>query len=265
MVNLLLSTSFLNSFTISALLQRAESKRVLAVKLRIFGSVACAALIALSVPAFGASMPAVPAMIPAAADPGVAAFYAQRRGTLLWLAKGPDSPAMRELFSVLRRSSLDGFAGGPLLAAQAEGLIARAGPDDPSALAAADRLLSIAWVRYVAVLKRQPEGMVYADRWIAPKPTSAEQTLMLAAAAPSLAEHVRATSNLNPFYQALRDAAWTQAQTSGGLPDSRLLASLDRARVFPANGRYLVVDAASARLFMVENGTIADSMKVIVG
>jgi len=204
-------------------------------------------------------------MIPAAADPGVAAFYAQRRGTLLWLAKGPDSPAMRELFSVLRRSSLDGFAGGPLLAAQAEDLIARAGPDDPSALAAADRLLSIAWVRYVAVLKRQPEGMVYADRWIAPRPTSAEQTLMLAAAAPSLAEHVRATSNLNPFYQALRDAAWTQAQTSGGLPDSRLLASLDRARVFPANGRYLVVDAASARLFMVENGTIADSMKVIVG
>jgi murein L,D-transpeptidase YcbB/YkuD len=35
--------------------------------------------------------------------------------------------------------------------------------------------------------------------------------------------------------------------------------------VYPARGRYLLVDAASARLFMVEDGQVADSMKVIVG
>ena len=33
----------------------------------------------------------------------------------------------------------------------------------------------------------------------------------------------------------------------------------------PSSGRQVVVDAASARLFMVENGRIVDSMKVIVG
>jgi murein L,D-transpeptidase YcbB/YkuD len=34
---------------------------------------------------------------------------------------------------------------------------------------------------------------------------------------------------------------------------------------YPARGRYLLVDAASARLFMVEDGEVRDSMKVIVG
>ena len=35
--------------------------------------------------------------------------------------------------------------------------------------------------------------------------------------------------------------------------------------IYPTQGRYLLVDAASARLFMVEDGQIRDSMKVIVG
>jgi murein L,D-transpeptidase YcbB/YkuD len=44
-----------------------------------------------------------------------------------------------------------------------------------------------------------------------------------------------------------------------------LVASLERVRIFPAKGRYVVVDAAAARLWMVEDGRVADSMKVIVG
>ena len=35
--------------------------------------------------------------------------------------------------------------------------------------------------------------------------------------------------------------------------------------IYPARGRYVLVDAASARLFMVEDGQIVDSMRVIVG
>ena len=35
--------------------------------------------------------------------------------------------------------------------------------------------------------------------------------------------------------------------------------------VYPKTGRFLLVDAASARLFMVEDGQVVDSMKVIVG
>ena len=35
--------------------------------------------------------------------------------------------------------------------------------------------------------------------------------------------------------------------------------------VYPKRGRYLLVDAASAKLFMVEDGQVVDSMRVIVG
>ena len=35
--------------------------------------------------------------------------------------------------------------------------------------------------------------------------------------------------------------------------------------IYPTRGRYLLVDAASAKLFMVEDGAVKDSMRVIVG
>lgn len=43
--------------------------------------------------------------------------------------------------------------------------------------------------------------------------------------------------------------------------------NLERARALPANrtGRYVLVDVASARLWMYENGEARDSMKVVVG
>ena len=37
------------------------------------------------------------------------------------------------------------------------------------------------------------------------------------------------------------------------------------APAIPARGRYVLVDAASAQLFMIENGRVVDSMRVIVG
>jgi L,D-transpeptidase YcbB len=50
--------------------------------------------------------------------------------------------------------------------------------------------------------------------------------------------------------------------------DPRLLRlNLERARVLPAasSGRHVLVDAASQRLWLYENGRVVDSMKVIVG
>ena len=45
-----------------------------------------------------------------------------------------------------------------------------------------------------------------------------------------------------------------------------ILANIERARAIPARaGRYILVDTASARLWMVEDGHIAGSMRVIVG
>ena len=47
-------------------------------------------------------------------------------------------------------------------------------------------------------------------------------------------------------------------------PAQRYVDSLTDGEI-PAHGRYVLVDAASARLFMIEDGRVRDSMKVIVG
>ncbi|HWT12505.1 MAG TPA: L,D-transpeptidase family protein [Allosphingosinicella sp.] len=64
------------------------------------------------------------------------------------------------------------------------------------------------------------------------------------------------------------DSATTAALNAGAAHYERLiLANIERARAIPPRplGRYLLVDTASARLWMIEDGRIRDSMRVIVG
>jgi len=223
---------------------------------------ACAALMIPIVPATAASSAYA---TQTSADPSVAAFYSARHGAPLWLSNGPASSGARELISILQRAPLDGLASGPALAAQAQALIDRASIGDQAALASADRLLSTAWVRYVEALQRPPSGMVYADSWVRPRQQTPAQILARASSATSLSAHVLSVSAVNPIYAQLRDAAWGAMQANGGRIDDRTLSSLDRVRDMPFQKRYLMVDAASAQLYMVEDGRIVDRMKVIVG
>ena len=229
------------------------------------GAAFTAALMALCAPAQAATPDSRPFAMFGSGGSAVDGFYALRGGRPLWLASGPDSPAAQELIELLRRAPVEGMASGPSIAGEAQALMAQAAAGNQSALMQADQLLSTGWVEYVQLLRRQPEGMTYAEQWIAPRAQSPSEILSLAAAAPSLAEHVKSVSSVNPFYSALRIVAYSEAQSSTSMPDPRLFASLDRARAFPSKGRYIVVDAASARLLMVEDGHVADSMKVIVG
>lgn len=233
----------------------------------MLAGVACAALTVLAAPAAAVTSPELPsgARYDAAAQQAVNAFYASRHGAPLWLRSGADSSAARELIGTLQRASLDGMASGPAIATQAQALLARAQTGDPAALSAADRLLSSAWVQYVETLQTPPAGMTYADRWVAPHRDSASAILIKAAAAPSLAAYVRSVSDVNPLYAQLRNAAWAAMQSSGGELDERVLASLDRVRDIPPQGRYVMIDTAGAKLYMIEDGRIVDSMKVVVG
>lgn len=221
---------------------------------------ACAVLMIPAVPASAANSPSfVPTSFAAATDPTVAAFYASRHGAPLWLRQGADSSAARELLSVLERAPLDGFNSGPALAAQARMLLARGD------LGAADKILSTAWARYVGKLQTPPPGMIYADSWVRPRRDSTATILARASTAPSLAAHVRSVSQVNPIYAELRETAWSAMQANGGQVDPRVLASLERVRDMPFQKRYVMVDAASARLYMIEDGRVVDQMKVIVG
>lgn len=235
--------------------------------MRMLAGVACAALTILAAPvsaATGPWMPARTSMNPSA-DQAVDAFYASRGNSPLWLRGGADSSAAREFIAALERAPLDGLSSGPALAAEAQALMARAQSGDPTALAQAERLLSTALVLYVQALQTPPAGMTYADNWVAPRRDTPGQILARAAAAPSLAAYVRSVSNVNPLYAQLRDAAWSQMQVNGGQVDPRVLESLDRARDMPFQNRYVMVDTAGAKLYMIEGGRIAGSMKVIVG
>ena len=236
--------------------------------IRFLAGAASAALLGLAVPVSAATSPELPApsmqVSPAAAQ-AVSTFYASRGGAPLWLRSGADSSAARELIGILERAPLDGLDSGPALAAQAQALLARAQTGDPAARSAADRLLSAAWISYVQTIQRPPAGMIYADAWVRPRRDTPMQILQRAAAARSLSGYVLKTSEVNPVYAQLRAAAWTQMQSTGGSIDPRVLTSLDRARERPFQQKYVIVDAASARLYMIQDGQIVDSMKVVVG
>jgi murein L,D-transpeptidase YcbB/YkuD len=236
----------------------------LAVKIQMLAGAACAALMAVAAPASGATSPELPtaAGYSHVPDGAVNAFYAARGGAPLWL-KNP--AATSELIGVLQRSSLDGFAQGPAIAAQAQALLARAAAGDATARDSAERLLSSAWVGYVQALHTPPPGMIYADPWVAPRPATPAAVLARAAAARPLVAYVRGVAQVNPLYEQLREAAWASLQANGGTLDPRVLASLDRVRDIPPQGRYVIVDTAGARLYMIDDGRVVDSMKVIVG
>lgn len=225
-----------------------------------------AALMPLAVPApaaaAGPSVAAAVVALPSAA--GVERFYRSRSNAPLWFKAGAGLPAATQLVAVLRRAQLDGLSGGPELAALAEAAVQRAQTGNPADLAQAERTLSAAWVLYVQALGKPAAGMEYGDAFVIPRTFPAEVILQQADAAPSLQQHLRSVSDVNPIYAQLRDAAWAEMQR-GVEPSRRIIANLDRARALPSKGRSVIVDVASARLFMMQDGQVQDSMKVIVG
>src|ERR687890_2199583 len=55
------------------------------------------------------------------------------------------------------------------------------------------------------------------------------------------------------------------APAAAATPGAVALPAAFNSPIYPQRGRFVLVDAASARLFMVEDGQVRDSMKVIVG
>jgi L,D-transpeptidase YcbB len=242
--------------------------KVFDVKNWILAGAAIAAFMATPAPVFAAAAaanPELPAPGATYGDQAVSNFYASRGGAPLWLRGGAQSNAASALMEALQKAPLDGLPSGPALALQAQSLLARASTGDTAALTQADRLLSNAWIMYVEALQRPPAGMTYADKWVAPRQDTPAQILIKAANAPSLAAYVRSVSNVNPVYAQIRDAAWATMQANGGSLDPRVLTSLERVRDMPFQKRYIIVDAGGAKLYMIEDGRIADTMKVIVG
>ena len=204
--------------------------------------------------------PPAPVVRIAPTDP-VEAYYFHRADSPIWLRDASTRAAAGRMSAILKRSSIDGFAFGPQLAMQVDAALAQAASGNPAAMKAAEVTLSRAWVAYVQHLRTPPKGMIYGYDLLRPH-NRPDQILLTTAASPNLAEQIDRMADVNPTYKGIRDAALASGQT---VADARLVANLERARVLPSTGRFIIVDAAMARLTMYENGQPVDSMKVVVG
>ena len=198
------------------------------------------------------------------ASSDVESYYA-RRSSPLWFSSGAPTAAANALPSILRRAQVDGLVTGPVLAMQVE-LAIRTAAQDPGLAMQMDRVLSSAWVRYVQALEAPMPGFEYGDEWRPPRTENAIDILNRGAESQQLLlQQVLKTASVNPVYSALRDAAWNGSLSSGNAPSAAILANLARVRILPPPGKFLLVDARGARLFMFDQGQLVDSMRVIAG
>lgn len=228
---------------------------------------ATAPLTALAQPAFAASGAALHSEVSDRADGELREFYRAREGRPLWIAApGTIDPAAYALLELIRTADLDGADPRKLRPRDLDGVLRRAEDEpNPRNLARAELQLSRSLADYVKAARQAERAqMTYASTGLAPSVPSAKAVLAAAAAAPTLRGYVAEMGWMHPLYATLRKAAASEAYASRR---ALLRANLARLRALPADptGRYVLVDAAGARLWMYENGRPVDSMKVVVG
>ena len=229
---------------------------------------AIAAGVTLAVAPVSAVQAAAPAKA-AAAKPtyglSVDDFYRARNGAPLWLTPVAGNAAQRLLLT-LGNARFDGLDPGKYPLDEVRKAMLDTSKGKPKAIERADRLLSDAFVAYVRDMRRDPgAGVIYVDPDLRPSVPTARAILGEAASAPSLAAYVDEIGWMNPIYGQLRRALLGR-QYSTEQERDRLALNLERARTLPSGkGRYLIVNSAAQRLYMVEDGRIVDSMRVVVG
>ena len=221
-----------------------------------------ASLLIAPVPAAAASLEVTaPALSPTlSADAALDRFYARPRAPL-WLQGSSLSPAGRLILDRLRTGAHEGYAEAPSLVARIDAALATPG----TAPLAIDRLLSQGFLGMVGALQGATPGVQYFAAEIRPTGELPDRTLFLASKAPDLALHVTSALRKSRFYDDLRTAMLADAAANNGQVDPRLAANLQRARLLPATGRYVFVNSASAQMMLVDNGTVVDQMRVVVG
>jgi len=224
--------------------------------------------------AFGAAVlgfaPTTTASIAAGARPAdqsaaVASFYRARGGAPLWFSQQSGSAA-QQLVQLLASSSADNLDPRRYQPQRLARAVQSAQSGNRASVQQAEAMLSTAFVQYVRDLKHDPGiGVVYVDPELRPTPPSAESILNQAAKAGSLSSYVQNMGWMNPIYAHLRLALATGVYLND--QQRHLLAvNRERARVLPSgNGRYVIVNAPAARLYMYENGQVVDSMRVVAG
>ena len=239
---------------------------------------AMALVLCAAVPVFGLALPAfaqsshyadndLRAGIAKRADRDLREFYASRGNRPLWIdGSGQVSPAARTLLDQIDTADFDGLNRKKLKPGDLAKAIERAEWGGTQDAIRAELSLSRAFAAYVKGMRAAPRAaMIYESEALAPVVPTSASALSVAAAAPSLDGYVRAMGWMHPFYAPLREALIDPSRNE---PQRRQVAlNLARVRALPAMaaGRYVLVDAAGARLWTYEDGRVTDTMKVVVG
>jgi murein L,D-transpeptidase YcbB/YkuD len=196
------------------------------------------------------------------------AFYAARGNQPLWLNEfGRPSGAASMLMSHLRTAQFDGVDPKKLKFSRLAKAVDAARRGDTDDVAKAEVALSTAFAAYVRAMRGAGrEQMIYESEALAPVvPTVGAALETAAASSDGLEDYVAEMRWMHPLYAPLRDAMedprFSESQRR------QMWTNLARVRAIPAmpSGRHILVDAASATLWMYEDGKVADSMKVVVG
>jgi murein L,D-transpeptidase YcbB/YkuD len=197
----------------------------------------------------------------------VRAFYAARGNAPLWLDEfDRPSGAATMLWLRMRTADRDGVDPEHFNLDKLGKQLERAREGSPSDLAHAELALSEAFVDYVRAMRGAAHAdMLYENAELGPSPPSARAALEAAADAPSLEAYVDSMGWMSPFYAPLRKALDDPRYSPG--EKQVIAANLERVRAIPAmpKGKHILVDAASARLWMYDGDKVVDTMKVVVG
>jgi murein L,D-transpeptidase YcbB/YkuD len=192
-------------------------------------------------------------------------FYERRNYAPVWFKAGAGDEAIGQLLSVLRNAPIDGMANGAEVAARLQAQVAAAATGDAMKQKEAELALSAAWVDYVQTLQRPNNNVIWGDPYLTLKPGNSDRIMALLSAAPSVVSHLLSVSTVNPIYAKIRAVAVAEAAANGGRASDKVMLNLERARMLPATGRWILVNSAEQRLHMYENGQDVGSMKVVVG
>lgn len=201
------------------------------------------------------------------ADGDLRGFYTSRGNRPLWIdGAGRLTRAADALLHEIETAQFDGLNPKKLKPGDLARALDRAEGGRPENLARAELALSRTLASYVKAMRSVPRAaMSYESEALAPVVPTTRAVLAAAASARSLDSYVSTMGWMHPLYAPMREAIGAESYSDA--QRDQIWLNLERIRALPAygSGRHVLIDAASARLWMYDNGRVVDSMKVVVG